>query len=110
MKSHTVLSDGRYIQGVVLSQIVKANIPVKNGVVHLIQKPLMVVDSKVRELLEVSFLSKYNVRFESTYFFFLLNLLLGSFLTLHANCFCFNHCETGLLLLIVYTQKILIYT
>ncbi|XP_044262943.1 fasciclin-1 isoform X3 [Tribolium madens] len=52
VKSHTLLSDGKHSQGVVLSEIVKANIPVKNGVVHLIQKPLMVVDNNVRELLE----------------------------------------------------------
>lgn len=54
VKSHTLLSDGKHSPGVVLSEIVKANIPVKNGVVHLIQKPLMVVDNNVRELLEVS--------------------------------------------------------
>jgi uncharacterized surface protein with fasciclin (FAS1) repeats len=54
VKSHTLLSDGKHSQGVVLSEIVKANIPVKNGVVHLIQKPLMVVDNNVRQLLEVS--------------------------------------------------------
>lgn len=52
VKSHTLLSDGKHSQGVVLSEIVKANIPVKNGVVHLIQKPLMVVDNNVRQLLE----------------------------------------------------------
>ncbi|XP_063906711.1 fasciclin-1 isoform X3 [Zophobas morio] len=53
VKSHTLLSDGHHQQGVVLSEIVQANIPVKNGVVHLIQRPLMVVDNNVRELLEV---------------------------------------------------------
>ncbi|XP_063906710.1 fasciclin-1 isoform X2 [Zophobas morio] len=52
VKSHTLLSDGHHQQGVVLSEIVQANIPVKNGVVHLIQRPLMVVDNNVRELLE----------------------------------------------------------
>ncbi|XP_056639804.1 fasciclin-1 isoform X4 [Diorhabda sublineata] len=52
VKSHTLFGDGNHTPGVVLAQIVKANIPVKNGVVHLIQKPLMVVDSSVRKLLE----------------------------------------------------------
>lgn len=51
VKSHTILGDGKHIQGVVLAEIVKANIPVKNGVVHLIQKPLMIVDSNLKELL-----------------------------------------------------------
>ncbi|KAK9880989.1 hypothetical protein WA026_014336 [Henosepilachna vigintioctopunctata] len=51
VKSHTILGDGRHTQGVVLAEIVKPNIPVKNGVIHLIQKPLMVVDNSVKELL-----------------------------------------------------------
>lgn len=54
VKSHTVIGDGgKHTPGVVLAEIVKANIPVKNGVVHLIQRPLMVVDSTVKKLLEV---------------------------------------------------------
>nr|CAI5853122.1 unnamed protein product [Callosobruchus analis] len=52
VKSHTLFGDGKHTPGVVLAEIVKANIPVKNGVVHLIQKPLMVVDSTVKQLLE----------------------------------------------------------
>ncbi|KAL3276909.1 hypothetical protein HHI36_012277, partial [Cryptolaemus montrouzieri] len=51
VKSHTILGDGRHVQGVVLAEIVKPNIPVKNGVIHLIQKPLMIVDNSVKELL-----------------------------------------------------------
>ncbi|XP_045469437.1 fasciclin-1 isoform X6 [Harmonia axyridis] len=51
VKSHTILGDGTHTQGIVLAEIVKANIPVKNGVVHLIQKPLMIVDNTVKELL-----------------------------------------------------------
>lgn len=54
VKSHTLLGDGKHTPGVVLAEIVKPNIPVKNGVIHLIQKPLMVVDSTVKDLLEVS--------------------------------------------------------
>ncbi|XP_044756737.1 fasciclin-1 isoform X2 [Coccinella septempunctata] len=51
VKSHTILGDGKHTQGIVLAEIVKANIPVKNGVVHLIQRPLMIVDNSVKELL-----------------------------------------------------------
>lgn len=59
VKSHTLLGDGKHTQGVVLAEIVKANIPVKNGVIHLIHKPLMVVDSTVKNLLEVRFKLKF---------------------------------------------------
>ncbi|CAG9823260.1 unnamed protein product [Phaedon cochleariae] len=52
VKSHTKFGDGKHAQGVVLAEIRQANIPVKNGVIHLIQKPLMVVDSNVKKLLE----------------------------------------------------------
>lgn len=54
VKSETILGDSKHSKGVVLAQIVRANFPVKNGVVHLIHKPLMVVDSTVKQLLEVS--------------------------------------------------------
>lgn len=60
MKSHTILGDNDHKAGVVLAEIKKANIPVKNGVIHLIHKPLMVVDNTVREFLEVSFQSLTN--------------------------------------------------
>ncbi|CAG9765041.1 unnamed protein product [Ceutorhynchus assimilis] len=52
VKSHTLFGDGKHPQGVVLAEIVKANIPVKNGVIHLIHKPLMIVDSTIKELLQ----------------------------------------------------------
>ncbi|KAG5879903.1 hypothetical protein JTB14_024051 [Gonioctena quinquepunctata] len=52
VKSYTKLGESKYTKGVVLAEIVKANIPVKNGVIHLIQKPLMVVNSNVKKLLE----------------------------------------------------------
>lgn len=54
MKSQTLGSDGMHTQGVVLGEIVKANIPVRNGVVHLIHRPLVIVDTTVVQLLEVS--------------------------------------------------------
>ncbi|KAJ8919082.1 hypothetical protein NQ315_012067, partial [Exocentrus adspersus] len=52
VKSHNLFGDAKHTPGVVLAEIVKANIPVKNGVVHLIHKPLMVVDSTVKDLLQ----------------------------------------------------------
>ena len=39
--------------GSVLSKVVKPNIAVKNGVVHLIKKPLMVTDGDVLNLIQV---------------------------------------------------------
>jgi fasciclin 1 len=39
-----------------MAEIVMGNIPVKNGVVHLIHRPLMVVDTTVAKFLEVSLL------------------------------------------------------
>lgn len=54
VKSNTVVGDSKHSTGVVMAEIVKANIPVRNGVVHLIHRPLMVVDTTVFEFLEVS--------------------------------------------------------
>lgn len=53
MKSNTVVGDSKHTTGVVLAEIVMANIPVKNGVVHLIHRPLMIVDTTVAKFLEV---------------------------------------------------------
>ncbi|XP_018568338.1 fasciclin-1 isoform X2 [Anoplophora glabripennis] len=52
VKSHNLYGDSKHTPGVVLAKIVKPNIPVKNGVIHLIHKPLMVVDGTVRSLLQ----------------------------------------------------------
>ncbi|CAH0725262.1 unnamed protein product, partial [Brenthis ino] len=52
VKSNTVSGDAKHARGVVLADIVRANIPVKNGVVHLIQRPLMVVDTTVVDFLK----------------------------------------------------------
>ncbi|CAK1546048.1 unnamed protein product [Leptosia nina] len=52
VKSNTVAGDAKHARGVVLAEIVRANIPVKNGVVHLIQRPLMVVDTTVVDFLK----------------------------------------------------------
>lgn len=53
MKSNTVLGDAKHTAGVVMAEIVLGNIPVKNGVVHLIHRPLMIVDTTVAKFLEV---------------------------------------------------------
>ncbi|GAB0092810.1 fasciclin-1 [Sergentomyia squamirostris] len=50
--SNTVIGDEKHTPGNVLAEIVKANIPVRNGVVHLISRPLMIVDNTVKEFLE----------------------------------------------------------
>ncbi|XP_049869898.1 fasciclin-1 isoform X1 [Pectinophora gossypiella] len=54
VKSNTVAGDTKHSKGVVMADIVRANIPVKNGVVHLIQRPLMVVDTSIVDFLKVS--------------------------------------------------------
>lgn len=54
VKSNTVVGDSKHSTGVVMAEILRANIPVKNGVVHLITRPLMVVDTTVMQFLEVS--------------------------------------------------------
>ncbi|XP_018306002.1 fasciclin-1 isoform X4 [Mycetomoellerius zeteki] len=52
VQSNTLVGDATHTDGVVLAEIVKGNIPVRNGVVHLIARPLMVVDNTVRGFLE----------------------------------------------------------
>lgn len=43
VRSNTIVGDRFHGSGMVVSRIVKGNIPVQNGIVHLIDKPLMVV-------------------------------------------------------------------
>ncbi|XP_020288792.1 fasciclin-1 [Pseudomyrmex gracilis] len=52
VRSNTVVGDTTHPIGAVMAEIVKGNIPVRNGVVHLIQRPLMVVDTTVKDFLE----------------------------------------------------------
>lgn len=52
VKSNTLIGDSTHAAGAVLAEVVRANIPVKNGVVHLIQRPLIVVDTTVKQFLE----------------------------------------------------------
>ena len=53
VKSNTIVGDSTHHPGVVLAEIVKGNIPVRNGVVHLIQRPLMIIDTTVTQFLQV---------------------------------------------------------
>lgn len=52
IESNTIKNDQRHRKGVVRSKIVKPNIPVSNGVVHLISHPLMVIDKTIWELID----------------------------------------------------------
>lgn len=47
VKSHTLMEDSNHPTGEIITEIVMANIPVKNGVVHLIKRPLVVFDRKL---------------------------------------------------------------
>ncbi|XP_050099671.1 fasciclin-1 [Anopheles aquasalis] len=50
--SRTALPNARLASGTVIAQVVKANLPVGNGVVHLINRPLVVVDSNIAQALQ----------------------------------------------------------
>ncbi|KAJ6637756.1 Fasciclin-1 [Pseudolycoriella hygida] len=52
VKSNTVVGDSKHSTGVVMAEIVRANIPVRNGIIHLIHRPLMIVDTTVMQFLE----------------------------------------------------------
>ncbi|XP_071523203.1 fasciclin-1 isoform X3 [Panulirus ornatus] len=52
VKSNTVAGDVSHDKGTMLARIVKGNIPVTNGVVHLIDRPLMVVASNIVSYLQ----------------------------------------------------------
>ncbi|XP_022251201.1 fasciclin-1-like [Limulus polyphemus] len=51
-QSNTLQSDQRHRKGVVLSKIVRPNIPVKNGVVHLIEAPLMIINITIWDFIK----------------------------------------------------------
>lgn len=74
VKSNTVVGDSKHTTGVVLAEIVVGNIPVKNGVVHLIHRPLMVVDTTVAKFLEVC----KNVTSSSSQLFFSFHIYFSS--------------------------------
>lgn len=60
VKSQTIVGDSKHGEGVVLAEIIRANIPVRNGVVHLISRPLMIVDTSVEQFLQVKQYIKAN--------------------------------------------------
>lgn len=53
VQSYTLVGDSKHQAGAVQAEIVRANIPVKNGVIHLIQRPLMIVDMKISEIFKM---------------------------------------------------------
>ena len=53
VQSNTLVGDFHHPRGVVVAQVVKGNIPVRNGVVHLIDKPLIVIDIDIVNFLKV---------------------------------------------------------
>lgn len=52
VRSNTLQDSQGHEKGVVLSKIVRGNIPVKNGVIHLIQDPLMIIDTSIQEFIQ----------------------------------------------------------
>lgn len=61
VKSHVVAGDQSHQKGTALARILIGNIPVTNGVVHLIDRPLMVVASSI-----ISYLQGENLEEEET--------------------------------------------
>ncbi len=51
VRSNTIVGDRIHPRGMVVARILKGNIPVSNGVVHLIDKPLMIVARSLYEYL-----------------------------------------------------------
>lgn len=51
VQTNTVKNDATHKAGKVLSRLALANIPVKNGIIHIIDKPLMLMDMSVRDFL-----------------------------------------------------------
>lgn len=49
VRSNTIVGDRVHPRGMVVARILKGNIPVRNGVVHLIDKPLMIVARSLYE-------------------------------------------------------------
>ena len=51
IQTNTVKNDKAHHLGKVLSRLSFANIPVRNGIIHIIDKPLMLMDLSVRDFL-----------------------------------------------------------
>ncbi|CAG2119233.1 unnamed protein product, partial [Medioppia subpectinata] len=52
VQSNTIKADPRHNKGVVMSRVLRPNIPIKNGVIHLIEKPLMIIDTSIIDFLQ----------------------------------------------------------
>ena len=52
VQSNTIKADNKHNKGIVMSRVLRPNIPVKNGVVHLIEKPLMIIDTSIIDFLQ----------------------------------------------------------
>ncbi|VVC43692.1 FAS1 domain [Cinara cedri] len=65
VSSDTIVRDGVHNTGAVVAKILKANIPVKNGVVHLINKPLMIVENNVKQFIEKDETSQLHKFYEA---------------------------------------------
>jgi len=63
VQSQTVVGTKEHKRGTVEAKIVKANIPVQNGIVHLIDKPLVIMASSLYEHLCKEKTGKHNMRF-----------------------------------------------
>ncbi|XP_067144605.1 fasciclin-1 isoform X1 [Centruroides vittatus] len=63
IQSNTIQSDYTHRKGVVYSKILHANIPVANGVVHIIEVPLMIIEKTIWQILE----EEKNNRFSKFY-------------------------------------------
>lgn len=77
VRSNTLVGDSKHSTGVVLAQLVRANMPVRNGVVHLISQPLMIVATNITEWLETQsgegpasrFLGNYTFSYSCLFMF-----------------------------------------
>ena len=65
VRSNTIVGDRAHPRGMVVSRIVRGNIPVQNGVVHLIDKPLMIVARTLYEYILVSYF--FGILFNKTF-------------------------------------------
>ena len=53
VRSNTIRGDRAHAKGMVVARIIRGDIPVQNGVVHLIDKPLMIVANSLFEYIMV---------------------------------------------------------
>merc|ERR1719167_981644 len=63
VQSQTMVGTKAHVRGTVDAKIVLGNIPVQNGIVHLIDKPLVVMASTLWEHLCTEKTGRHNMRF-----------------------------------------------